>query len=386
MEIGQKITLKIESIAFGGEGVARLENQVVFIRNVIDGETVEAQIIEAKKNFYRAKLIKILEKSAYRNIPPCPYFSGCAGCQYQHMDYSHQLEIKRKQVEEVLKHIAKIDLTPFAVISSPKIYNYRRLLEFHSTGSTVGFYRYDNKTLINIDNCMLGGDVINESCRKLKKEHMYLPSAFRIISDDSGTAYSTMKDKKQILSYQVLNKKFSVPLNSFFQTNSSLLEKMAKTVIEFSDVEKDEVLFDCFSGVGFFSVFLAEKAAKVYGFEEGREANEIAPRNASCNGLNNFISIQGKTEKKLPGLLKEIVPDTIILDPPRVGCHPDILKVIGQNRIKKVIYISCNPSTLARDVLILKGFGYKLKKIQPVDMFPQTSHIEVISSIVYPDA
>ncbi|MFH1287209.1 MAG: class I SAM-dependent RNA methyltransferase, partial [bacterium] len=326
-------------------GVARVNNQVIFIRNVIDGETVDAEIVEVKKNFFRAKLIKILEKSAFRIIPPCPYFSNCAGCQYQHIEYNHQLELKRKQTAEILKHIAKLDISPEAVIPSPKIYDYRRILKFHSLGGAVGFYAYDNKTLIDVSNCLLGA----------------------------------RKDKSQILSYEVLGKKFSVPINSFFQTNRFLLGKMAETVIDFVKPEKDEVLFDCFSGVGFFSVFLAEKAAKVYGFEEGREASGIAPLNASMNGINNFISIQGKAEKKLPKLIKEIIPDTIILDPPRIGCHPEILKLIGRHKIKKIIYVSCNPSTLARDIVILKDFGYKLEKIQPIDMFPQTSHIEVIS-------
>lgn len=350
MEIGQKITLKIESIAFGGEGIARLDNQVIFVRNVIDGETVETEIIEAKKNFFRAKLVKILEKSPFRITPPCPYFSICAGCQYQHIDYNHQLEIKRKQVTEVFKHIARLDISPEAVIPSPKVYNYRRLLKFHSVGGAVGFYTYDNKTLIDVHNCLLG---------------------------------EPLDDKRPILSYEVLGKKFSVPINSFFQTNRSLLEKVVETVINFAKPERDEILFDCFSGVGFFSVFLAEKAHKVYGFEEGREASEIAPLNASINGVNNFTSIQGKTEKKLPKLIKEIVPDTIILDPPRTGCHPKILELIGQHKIKKIVYVSCNPSTLARDVMILNNFGYKLENIQPIDMFPQTSHIEVVSKLSF---
>lgn len=383
MEIGQKITLKIESIAFGGEGVARSENRVVFIRNVIDGETVEAEVIEAKKNFLRAKSLKILEKSDFRVIPPCPYFSVCAGCQYQHIDYKHQLEIKRKQVREIFKHIAKIDLSPEPVIPSPKTYNYRRFLEFHSIGSKTGFYAYDNKTLVDVDDCLLGEPETNEYCKKLKKEHKTLPPSFRIVLDNGGKVYSDIKDKKQILSYQVLNQRFSVPINSFFQTNRSLLEKMAGIVMEYAGAKKDEVLFDCFSGVGFFSVFLAEKASKVYGFEEGREANEVTALNASMNGLNNLISIQGKVEEKLPELMKKAIPDTIVLDPPRTGCQPDILKLIGNHKVKKIIYISCNPSTFARDIMILNNFGYKLEKIQPIDMFPQTSHIEVISSIVY---
>lgn len=117
-------------------------------------------------------------------------------------------------------------------------------------------------------------------------------------------------------------------------------------------------------------------------FEEGREASEIAVLNASMNGLNNFISIQGAIEEKFPELIRKIVPDTIVLDPPRAGCHPDILKLIGHHKINKIIYVSCNPSTLARDIVILKSFGYKLEKIRPIDMFPQTSHIEVIGSIV----
>jgi tRNA/tmRNA/rRNA uracil-C5-methylase (TrmA/RlmC/RlmD family) len=380
--VKQKVTLKIESIAFGGEGIARLDNQVVFVRNVIDGETVEAEITEAKKNFLRAKLIKIPEKSALRINPPCPYFTRCAGCQYQHIDYNHQLEIKRKQVEEILKHIAKIDLSPEPVIPSPKTYDYRRLLEFHSFGGTVGFYTYDNKTLIDVDNCLLGGPAINQSFRKFKKEIKHLPSSFRIILDDSGTAYSTIKDKEQLLSYKVSGKRFSVPVNSFFQTNRALLEKMAETVVNFAKPEKNEILFDCFSGVGFFSIFLSERASRVYGFEEAREASGIASLNASMNGINNFISAQGKAEKNLPELIKEITPDTIILDPPQAGCHPDILKSISQHKIKKIIYISCNPSTLARDIVILNNSGYKLDKVQPIDMFPQTGHIEVISSIV----
>lgn len=266
MEIGQKIRLKIESIAFGGEGVARLENRVVFIRNVIDGETVEAEVIEAKKKYFRAKLLKVLEKSHFRIIPPCPYFADCAGCQYQHIDYKHQLEIKSKQAGETLKHIAKIDLRPAPVIPSPKIYNYRRLLEFHSMGNKVGFYTYNNKTLVNVDDCLLGEAGIKEYCKKLKKENKTLPPSFRMVLDDAGKVYSNIKDKNQILSYQVLNRRFSVPIDSFFQTNRFLLEKMAEILIAFAGAEKNEIIFDCFSGVGFFSIFLAEKASRVYGF------------------------------------------------------------------------------------------------------------------------
>lgn len=383
MGIGQKITLKIESIAFGGEGVARSDNKVVFIRNVIDGETVEAEVSEVKKNFTRAKLLKVLENSDSRIIPPCRHFSYCAGCQYQHIDYKHQLEIKRKQAGEILKHIAKIDMLPEPVLPSPKTYNYRRFLEFHALGNKAGFYAYDNKTLVDAGDCLLGDPAISEHCKELQKKDKPLQPSFRIVVDDNGKVYSDIKNKGQILSYRVLNKRFSVPINSFFQTNRSLLEKMAEKVIEYAGVKKDEVLFDCFSGVGFFSVFLAEKASKVYGFEEGREANDVASLNASMNGVNNFIAIQGKAEEKLPEVMKKVLPDIIVLDPPRAGCHPDILKSIGLNKVKKIIYVSCNPSTLARDIVILNGFGYRLEKIQPIDMFPQTSHIEVISSIVY---
>ncbi|MEW6087375.1 MAG: class I SAM-dependent RNA methyltransferase [bacterium] len=379
METGKRINVKIESIAFGGEGIARVNNRVVFIRNVVDGETVEVEIMEERKNFLKAKLISIEGKSPFRIDPPCPYYSECAGCQYQHIDYNHQLDIKRKQVGETIKHIAKIDLPVGSLIPSPETYNYRRLLEFHSLQNTTGFYTYNNKTIVGVDNCMLGEDKINEYYKNLKKKDEPLSSSFRIILDDSGEAYSTITDKKKILNYHVMGTKFFVPINSFFQTNRSLLEKMAETVINYSGAEKDEVFFDCFSGVGFFSVFLAGKAARVYGFEEGYEASEIASQNALINGIKNFVSIQGKTEKKLPKLLKEIIPDTIILDPPRVGCHPDILELTGRHKIKKIVYVSCNPSTLARDIVILKGFGYELKKVQPIDMFPQTSHIEVVS-------
>ena len=369
--IGDQVSLTIHDIAFGGEGVGRIEQMVVFVPFVITGETVEAEITEVKKNFARAKLLRVLTPSPHRVEPECRYFGACGGCQYQHMDYAEQLRMKHKQISDLFERVGRISpqvVQP--VLPCPAPYGYRNRIMIRSQWNgrekklEIGFIRADNKFVEDIEECRIAEPALNEQIKEVRANP---PPKGGI---------------KVVLRVQPEN--WEVPRDSFFQNNFFLLPKLVETVRTFVKTGGARHLIDLYCGVGFFGIETADAVDSFVGVEYDQPAIGAARKNLETRKIRNGEFISAKVEDVLPELLQRFSPEktTVILDPPRKGCWPATLELLRQTRPAQVIYVSCHPATMARDLNILCGDGvFNLAQVQPLDMFPQTQHVECVADL-----
>ena len=369
--IGDRLSLTIHDIAFGGEGVGRIEQMVVFVPFVITGETVEAEITEVKKNFARAKLLRVLTPSEQRVQPECRYFGACGGCQYQHMDYAEQLRMKHKQISDLFERVGRISpqvVQP--VLPCPTPYGYRNRIMIRSQWNgrekklEIGFIRADNKFVEDIEECRIAEPALNEQIKEVRANP---PPKGGI---------------KVVLRVQPEN--WEVPRDSFFQNNFFLLPKLVETVRAFVKAGGARHLIDLYCGVGFFGIETADAVDSFVGVEYDQPAIGAARKNLETRKIRNGEFISAKVEDVLPELLQRFSPEktTVILDPPRKGCWPATLELLRQTRPAQVIYVSCHPATMARDLNILCGDGvFNLAQVQPLDMFPQTQHVECVADL-----
>jgi len=397
---GEQLTLTIQDIAFGGEGVGRasvssvecrgssaeavsvestildprpstLNSFVVFVPFVLVGEVVEVEITEVKKNFARAKLLRVVQPSPERAEPACRYFGQCGGCQYQHIDYATQLRLKHKQIADLFQRIGGFEQARVApVIPGPRPYGYRNRIMIRSQWNkpeqklNIGFVRWDCGLVEDIEECKIAEPVLNEEIRRVR-------------------AHPPPKGGIKVV-LRVSPENWDVPPDSFFQNNFSLLPKLVETVRGFLRDSGARHLADLYCGVGFFGIELADAVESFVGVEYDQRAIQSARRNAAARNINNGEFIASAVEAVLPELLKRNSPPatTVLLDPPRIGCWPQTLKLLRETRPAQVIYVSCHPATMARDLNILCGNGvFELVRVQPLDMFPQTQHVECVADL-----
>jgi tRNA/tmRNA/rRNA uracil-C5-methylase (TrmA/RlmC/RlmD family) len=371
LKLADKISLTIHDLAFGGEGVGRVDDFVVFVPFVIVGETVEAEITEVKKNFARAKLLRIVTPSPERVTPECRYFTQCGGCQYQHIDYAAQLGFKHKQIADLFERFGKISREIVApVIPCPSPYGYRNRIMIRSQWNgpskklEIGFIRSDNNFVVDIEECKIAEPALNE---QIKQVHANPPPKGGI---------------KVVLRVQPEN--WDVPESSFFQNNFFLLPKLVGTVKDFLKAGGARHLIDLYCGVGFFGIEAADVVDSFVGVEYDQLAIAAAKKNAASRKIQNGEFISAKVEEVLPGLLQKFSPEktSVILDPPRKGCWPETLQLLRETRPAQVVYVSCHPATMARDLNILCADGvFELARVQPLDMFPQTQHVECVADL-----
>ncbi len=394
LKLGDKIILSIHDLAFGGEGVGRIEvnhdlniqdsagNEpvsppvpgkflVVFVPLVAVGETVEAEITELKSNFARAKLVRIIHASPERVQPECQYFGDCGGCQYQHIAYPEQLRLKQKQIADLFERIGKIPraaITP--VIGCPQPYGYRNRIMIRSQWNgrakrlEIGFIRNDNKFVEDISECKIAEPALNEQIK-----------AVRANPPPKGGI-------KVVLRLQPEG--WDVPKDSFFQNNFFLLPELVSTVKCFLSESKVKHLIDLYCGVGFFGIEAADAVESFVGVEYDALAIKAARQNATLRQVSNGQFVAGKAEEVMPELLQQYPVDqtAVLLDPPRKGCWPSLLDLLRTTRPAQIIYVSCHPATMARDLNILCGDGvFELMRVQPLDMFPQTQHVECVADL-----
>ena len=384
MQIKDRVIIKIESIAFGGKGVGRIDNFVVFVPFTAPGDELEIEITQMKKKFVRGKILKIIKPSPARVKPLCRYYENCGGCCYQHLDYEYQLAIKKKQIEEAFWKIGKIASPPvLEPIASPKFYHYRGKAQYHaeseSNGRKIGLLDVSGGKLVDIERCEIMEETINEKMRFLRGNKQ-----LRSNDDAQLTIWSDFSVgepcKKESIVRVVKGKNFIVPRDGFFQANSYLTDQLVDEVCRLAATNEINTLVDAYCGSGLFSIFLSSCAKNVIGIEINEKSVKHAQINAENAGVKNIKFVHGDIENVL---LKKLLPprdkiDLIVLDPPRSGCEKAVLKAIVDLQPHKMIYISCNPATQARDVKYLNEYGYDLLSLLPVDMFPQTEHIEVV--------
>jgi tRNA/tmRNA/rRNA uracil-C5-methylase (TrmA/RlmC/RlmD family) len=371
IKVGDQVNLKIQDIAFGGEGVGRMDDFVVFVPFVMVGEIVVAEITEVKKQFARAQLVRVVEASPERVTPECRYFSQCGGCQYQHIAYPAQLRIKQKQIADLFERVGKIPREVVApVLPCPSPYGYRNRIMIRSQWNgpakklVIGFIRTDNKFVEDIEECKIAEPALNEQIKNVRAN-----------PPPKGGL-------KVVLRVQPEN--WEVPPDSFFQNNFFLLPKMVETVRNFLKHSGARHLIDLYCGVGFFGIEAADVVDSFTGVEYDQRAIAAARQNAQKRNLANGEFISAKAEAALPELLKRFPAGqtSVLLDPPRKGCWPELLELLRQTRPAQVIYVSCHPATMARDLNILCNDGvFKVLQVQPLDMFPQTQHVECVADL-----
>ena len=368
---GDKITLTIRDIAFGGEGVGRLDDFVVFVPFVAIGEEVEAEIVEVKKNFARAKLLHVVQESPDRVKPECKHFAACGGCQYQHLAYDVQLRVKHKQVTDLFQRIGGIDPTLVApVIPCPSPYGYRNRIMIRSQWNkpeqrlNIGFVRHDCGLVEDVFECKIAEPALNQQISHVRANPPPkggIKVVLRIPPDG-----------------------WEVPPDSFFQNNFFLLPRMVETVRNLLKDSGSRHLVDVYCGVGFFAIELAKDVISFAGVEYDRMAIRAANKNAATHGATNGSFVSGSAEEKLPELLSNFTPGatSVILDPPRKGCLPQTIDLLRQVRPSQVIFVSCHPATMARDLnAFMAGGVFELKRVVPIDMFPQTQHVECVADL-----
>ncbi|MGI6115316.1 23S rRNA (uracil(1939)-C(5))-methyltransferase RlmD [Luoshenia tenuis] len=441
-QVGQRIDLPIHALGEGGVGIGRFEGAAVFVPGALPGETVRVRIRYLASRYAQAELEKILQPSHQRIEPPCPYDARCGGCQLQHLSYEGQLEVKRRQVADCLERIGgfeSIAVPPVMGMEEPWQYRNKAAFPVATQGgeAALGFYATGSHDLVPVDACMIQQPPCNavlsavkawmreraitpydEKTRQGRLRHVLirtnrrgefmvtlvincqrLPEAAALgeqlcgLEGFVGLALNVNREAtnailgREIISVcgapalaeQLDELTFSLSPTSFFQVNPLQTERLYQTALSFAGLKGDELVFDAYCGIGSISLFLARGAREVIGVEIVRAAVEDARENARSNGIRNASFICAKAEEEIPRLLQDNrKPDVVVVDPPRKGCDAALLQAISQARIPRLIYVSCNPSTLARDLKLLCGQGYTLQKVQPVDLFPQTMHVETV--------
>ncbi|MGD0015993.1 MAG: class I SAM-dependent RNA methyltransferase [Verrucomicrobiia bacterium] len=402
LQPGQRIELDITTVAFGGDGIGRIDNFVVFVPFVIEGERVEVEIVEVKKRYATADLVRVIKPSPHRVEPRCPYYMRCAGCQYQHIDYAHQLELKRNQISDVFQRIGKIaDPLVEPVVGSPRPYGYRNKIVVHGPGKP-GFWTMRGRSIIAVDHCPIARDEINAklaeaSQQSLENVHLTIRcnSEGRVWTytevKGRGTAPHLSDTSPEEIEEVVLGKTLCVPLGSFFQVNQGVIELALEHTRKVFTASGCKVLVDAYCGVGLFALILADIAHHCYGIEIDAKAIAAANDNAQRLGLANCDFYVGKTDRLLFYTLRQCLPRSqdrgkldetcLILDPPRSGCGKAVLKTLREQKPRKIIYVSCAPPMLARDIKELIAAGYVLERVTPFDMFPQTAHCEAVAEL-----
>jgi tRNA/tmRNA/rRNA uracil-C5-methylase (TrmA/RlmC/RlmD family) len=368
---GDKLTLTVSDIAFGGEGVARQDDFVYFVPWVAVGEVVEAEVTEVKKHFARARLLRVTQPAPERVEPLCRYFGKCGGCQYQHLSYPAQLSIKHKQVRDLFQRIGNLDPAAIAeVIPCPKPYGYRNRIMIRSQwdkfkqGLNLGFIRAADRLVEDIERCEIAEPALNDQISQVR-------------------AQPPPKGGLKVV-LRIIPEGWEVPPDSFFQNNFFLLPKLVEVTRECLRQSRARHLADIFCGVGFFSIELADLVESFVGVEYDRLAIKAARQNAASRGRNNGEFIAGKAEELLPEILARHDPGatSILLDPPRKGCRPEMLESLQRAKPLQLIYISCHPATMARDLNVLcRDDVFRIAQVVPLDMFPQTAHVECVADL-----
>lgn len=393
-----------------GSGVAKINGMIVFIPKALVGEKVRLRIVEIKKNYAKGKIVEILEKSKYRVDSLCPYYDECGGCNLRHQTSLENINFKKEKVITALKKIGKIDTKVDDVLSSPKENNYRNKASFKVEKDRIGFYGEGTYQLVDIENCLLLEKEINNVLNVIRKYLSLYENEITTITIKYGNAlkdvlvdiYSNSDDDINILSYLdsnisnlktlIFNEKvvygngyikqisnglmFNCSSKSFFQVNSTQAEKLYDEAIKMAKISKEDTVLDLYCGTGTITSIIAGYAKKVIGVEIVEDAILDAKENLKTNNINNVKFICGDAAKEIIKIKENI--DIIFVDPPRKGIDRKAISIMKNIKPKKIVYISCNPVTMARDLSYLNDM-YEIKRVLPVDMFPNTNHVECIS-------
>jgi len=363
----------IDRLAYGGEGVGRNEGKVIFVPGTAPGDKVLVRVTSDGGRFERGQLVSLLEKSPTRVEPLCPVFGTCGGCQWQHLSYATQVKMKAEIVHETLVRMGQIVHPPvLPIISASDPWNYRRRIQLKiDPEGKIGFYAAKSHQVVPFEECKIADPQLNKKLAEIRLGAEKFESGFELLMSNHGV--EVIKD--------------SGGEKVFSQVNREQNRHLIDTVINFvfgnahKAFTERNTLVELYAGSGNFTFPLAEKAGRLIAVEENPCAIEKAELESQARKISNIQWIKGSAEWGLKKIYRrKIAVDTLVLDPPRRGAH-EILDLIPLIRPRTIVYVSCDPTTLARDLKVLVRRHYRLDKVQPIDMFPQTYHIESVASL-----
>lgn len=460
LRLGLRVHLKVDDLAAGGEGVGRVDNFVLFVPQAAPGDELEVEVVELRKNFGRARISKVLKPSIRRISPPCPVYTQCGGCQFQHIDYDAQLYYKTKIVKDSIQHLTSLGVVKVhpcrrmedpwhyrnkvqaVVAAKPYLSQRDKEREEPRFSHIVGLYAQGSHRVVKIDECLIQDGLNNKVLQAAREAMERLQWPVYQEKDGSGlvrylmtraslsqresllvvvAAQPRLPQVQEFLNHvkrrvpqlrgvllnlnphqtnvvlgnrtqllwgkdhlieEVAGLKFHISPTSFFQVNTRGLALLYEVLTQFCDIRSKDSVVDLYCGVGSLSLHLARRARRVLGVDISHEAIEDAVVNSDLNQIRNTDFLAGASEKILPQLYRQGQRYQLaLLDPPRKGCDSEVLQVLARMRIPRLVYVSCNPSSLARDLEILTGLGYLVHEIQPLDMFPQTYHVECVARL-----
>jgi 23S rRNA (uracil1939-C5)-methyltransferase len=441
----QEVELHVDSLAYGGNGVARLNGFVVFVRRGLPGDTVRARVTKVKRNHAEAVALEVVEAGAPRVEAPClHYHEGCGGCRFQDLAYDAQLEAKAAQVRDAFERIAKLsgfELEP--AVPAESVFHYRNKLEYSFTpgedGVALGLHRAGRwDEVLDIDTCWLTtdlGNAVRNAVREWARDEVLVPydqgrqtgflrhlvvregrstgqalvllvtapgdlpadtfvqtlrrfpevrSIHRAVNDSPAEVTNlptTLLWGEEAIEEEILGLRFRLRPNAFLQTNTAMCEVLYRLAGDYAALTGEETVYDLYCGTGTIGLSLARSALTVWGIELSGESVACAVENAELNGIANAAFFAGDVGRDLDELSDRAgPPDVVVVDPPRAGLAGKTLRRIARLEAPRLVYVSCNPTTLAGNAKELAGeFGYRLERARPVDMFPHTPHVETVA-------
>jgi tRNA/tmRNA/rRNA uracil-C5-methylase (TrmA/RlmC/RlmD family) len=384
----QEIELEVATLTNMGQGLGRVDGWVVMVPFALPGERVRVRIYRNDKNFSEGDLVEVLRASPERVEPRCPLFGSCGGCQYQNFAYPAQLAWKRQQVEELLRHMAKVEFSVAPVIPSPREYGYRSKITPHfepgrdGMVQEIGFLRTGRRReIIDVPRCGIATDAINavlERERAAVRGKMWKRGATLLLRD---TGAEVVTDAAARALTTVAGLTFEFLAGDFFQNNPFILESFARYAVEQARSGGARHLVDAYCGSGLFSLFGAREFESVTGIEISASAVERARGNAARNQLSNCTFSAGTAGDIFHSITTPAAETAVLIDPPRRGSDEDFLRQLLAYRPSAIVYVSCNPATQMRDLRPLLDAGYRIKAVQPFDLFPQTKHLECVVTL-----
>jgi 23S rRNA (uracil1939-C5)-methyltransferase len=404
----QAFELELTAMAHGGSALGRHEGRVIFVPYTIPGETVRVELVEERKRWGRGRLLEILEPSPYRVEPPCPYFGAekCGGCQFQHIDYEAQAEYKREVVIDQLARLGGLrDAKVLEIIGAADPWAYRNHVQFSPTPQgQLGFLTADTNHVVPVEECLILDPLLDELWEALDMEWPQLHRLslrcgsasgdrmaifeldhyedFDIEVDFAVSCVILLADGEVVvlmgnpyLEEQVAGRSYRISANSFFQVNTAGAEALVALVHDALAPTSSDRLLDLYCGVGLFGLSLADRVGHMLGVEADPSA--VADFQYNVRGQEHVESIEGKAQAVLPQIEEPV--DLVVLDPPRSGAGQEVIEQLASLKPRRVAYVSCDPATLARDARRLTESGFVLQEVQPVDLFPQTYHVESIA-------
>jgi len=408
------LTLTIDALTHSGEGLARQAGRVVFVPFALPGETVRAALVEEKKSFARARLLEVLTPAAERVTPRCPHHFvpgapaaalACGGCQLQHLTYPGQLRFKQGLVVEQLTRLGGFAAPPVRPIhAAPASFGYRNQVQFaFAPDGRLGFRAAGSSAVVPIQDCALAAPelmtlfhqitvepspeierltlragaeaehlIVLEAAEGAPELELDLPVSAALLRPDGATLALVGQDYVVV---EVKGRAFQVSAGSFFQVNTAVAERLVEEVLAALELRGGATVLDVYCGVGLFTAFLAPLAGRVIGVEAFEPAVDDAAVN--LDEFDNVAIYAAPAEDVLPGLAEAV--DAVVVDPPRAGLASEVVEALLKLRSPRLVYVACDPATFARDARRLAAGGYALDYVQPLDMFPQTHHVECVA-------